>query len=269
MRSTLTLALGLLTVSLPGCVPEAKMQPQVATRIHPETPTLFHAAPPVAFKTVPGKKLKVAPKVAPEIALKVGPGKATTTAKKVIDCRKALKLAKARFKRWRAPNRRIRGTKIRCIVPNAVVLYRGPTGLRFGAPKVNCAFALRLLRFEKVLQQEARRAFGQPVARILMWASYQCRGIGGSVGMASEHSFGNAVDIGGVVLRSGRWTTVKRHYLRRGRLRKATRYSRFWERLSKRLYREKIFSVVLTPNFDSVHHNHLHLDAAPYTMDGT
>jgi len=27
--------------------------------------------------------------------------------------------------------------------------------------------------------------------------------------------------------------------------------------------------VVLTPSFDRHHKNHLHLDGAPYTMDGT
>jgi hypothetical protein len=30
-----------------------------------------------------------------------------------------------------------------------------------------------------------------------------------------------------------------------------------------------VFSVVLTPSFDSHHKNHLHLDGAAYSVDGT
>ena len=45
--------------------------------------------------------------------------------------------------------------------------------------------------------------------------------------------------------------------------------AQFLRRLTRRLYDEKVFSVVLTPSFDSHHKNHLHLDGAPYTVDGT
>lgn len=40
-------------------------------------------------------------------------------------------------------------------------------------------------------------------------------------------------------------------------------------RLVKRLYKDGVFTVVLTPRFNRIHHNHLHLDAASYSVDGT
>jgi hypothetical protein len=45
--------------------------------------------------------------------------------------------------------------------------------------------------------------------------------------------------------------------------------SRFLRRLTRRLYDEKVFSVVLTPSYDKHHRNHPHLDGAAYTVDGT
>lgn len=184
----------------------------------------------------------------------------------VIPCRQALKLAKARFSKLRLRPKRARGGLV-CQVVDPVMLLRGPSGLRFGAPRVNCAFALRLLRFEKILQSEARRAFGEPVQKLMMWSSYRCSIIAGTMGMVSEHASGNAIDLGGVILRSGRRTTVLRHYPKRGNGK--TKRGRFWVQLSKRLFKEGVFTVVLTPRFNRTHHNHLHLDAASYVMDGT
>ena len=43
----------------------------------------------------------------------------------------------------------------------------------------------------------------------------------------------------------------------------------FLRRLTRRLYDEKVFSVVLTPSYDRHHKNHLHLDGAAYSVDGT
>ena len=182
------------------------------------------------------------------------------------NCRATLKSLGARFKPWRNPRRILRG-KVVCHAPQGVRLYRGRTGLDFRGPKVNCAMALRLMTFEKVLQEEAMRAFREPVKRISMWGSYQCRRMANYPTWVSEHSFGNAIDLGGVVLKSGKVITVLKDFVKKGR--PMTAKGRFWNRLAKRLYREKVFSVVLTPNFDKLHHNHLHLDGAPYTADGT
>jgi len=45
--------------------------------------------------------------------------------------------------------------------------------------------------------------------------------------------------------------------------------AQFLRRLTRRLYDEQVFTVVLTPSYDKHHKNHLHLDGAAYTVDGT
>ena len=78
----------------------------------------------------------------------------------------------------------------------------------------------------------------------------------------------NAIDVRTFVLAGGRRVDVKTHFAR-GDAPAATAEARFLRDLTRRLYDEKIFSVVLTPNYDSRHHDHLHVDGAPYTVDGT
>jgi len=66
----------------------------------------------------------------------------------------------------------------------------------------------------------------------------------------------------------GRRVEVERDWVRAEKP-AATAAAQFLRRLTRRLYDEKVFSVVLTPSFDSHHKNHFHLDGAPYTVDGT
>ena len=43
----------------------------------------------------------------------------------------------------------------------------------------------------------------------------------------------------------------------------------FLRSVANRLFDEGVFSTVLTPFFDSLHHNHFHLDLARYRVDGS
>jgi hypothetical protein len=186
-----------------------------------------------------------------------------------IECLLDLKAKGAIFIRWKSRKQTIKNSGTVCKVEKGVILYKGPMGLSFEAAKVSCTFALRLVRFEKVLMEEAKYAMGETAKRILNWGSYKCRNIGRFPDIASEHSFGNALDIGGVELKSGIKTTVLRHFHKRLSEKEPTPFSRFWENLTTRLIREKIFSVILTPNYDKIHNDHLHIDGAPYSLDGT
>ncbi len=231
----------------------------------PATPaTPAHRTPPllrVQVRPQPIERARPGPATRPQPTVRPRP-----RPRPKLTCRQALKAAKARFRTWKSRPRRKRGGLV-CQVVDPVILVRGPSGLRFGSPRINCELARRLLRFEKILQREAKRAFGEPVKRLIMWSSYRCGYIAGAGTLASEHSFGNAVDLAGVVLKSGKRTTVKRHYPKTGNGK--TKRGQFWVRLSKRLYKDKVFTVVLTPRFNRIHHDHLHLDAASYTTDGT
>lgn len=178
-----------------------------------------------------------------------------------------LKEAGVRFAPMPVKPTRLRGGAAICDVPQGVSITRGPTGIKYARPaRVNAAFALRLLQFERVLQQEAQAAFGRRVVKLEHLGTYVCRMMAAYPTWVSEHSFGNAIDIAAIVLSNGRRITVEQHWGPRGPATNNT--ARFLRRLGRRLYDEQVFNVVLTPHFDRRHHNHFHLDGAPYRVDG-
>jgi len=183
-------------------------------------------------------------------------------------CRDSLKTVGVRFTPWALrPSRMASGTV--CEAPEGVAIKRGGAGLRFQPlARVNCAFALRLTRFEAVMQEEARSIFKSPVTSIVHLGTYNCRKMAAYPDFVSEHSFANAIDIATFVFRNGSRVDVERDWVRAEQPAK-TPAAQFLRRLTRRLYDEQIFSVVLTPSFDSHHKNHLHLDGAAYTVDGT
>jgi len=156
-----------------------------------------------------------------------------------------------------------------CEAPGGVSIRRGAARTRYQPPaRVNCAFALRLSRFESVVQQEARAILRSPVRAIVQLGTYNCRHMAAYPDLVSEHSFANAIDVAEFVLESGRRVNVERDWVPAAQP-AASGAARFLRRVTRRLYDEQIFSVVLTPSFDRHHRNHLHLDGAPYTLDGT
>jgi hypothetical protein len=183
-------------------------------------------------------------------------------------CFESLREESLRFSAWPLRPTDLPGGVV-CEAPDGVAIKRGASGLRFAPPaRVNCAFALRLARFERVVQEEARQILGSPVQSIVQLGTYNCRRMAAYPDMVSEHSFANAIDVASFVLRNGRKVVVERDWVRAQKP-AATAAARFLRRLTRRLYDENVFTVVLTPSFDRHHKNHLHLDGAPYTMDGT
>jgi len=183
-------------------------------------------------------------------------------------CFESLRDESLRFSAWPLRPTDLPGGVV-CEAPDGVAIKRGASGLRFAPPaRVNCAFALRLARFERVVQEEARQILGSPVQSIVQLGTYNCRRMAAYPDMVSEHSFANAIDVASFVLRNGRKVVVERDWVRAEKP-AVTASARFLRRLTRRLYDENVFTVVLTPSFDRHHKNHLHLDGAPYTMDGT
>jgi hypothetical protein len=156
-----------------------------------------------------------------------------------------------------------------CGAEQAVVYRSGPTRIRYnGAPTLTCGMALALADFERLLQEEAERYFGKRVARIEHGGTYSCRKMTRFSTMVSEHSYGNAIDLRAFTLTDGSRITVERHF---GKLdaEPSDPRSLFLRAAARRAYDEAVFSVVLTPYFDNLHRDHLHLDLARYRVDGT
>ncbi len=186
----------------------------------------------------------------------------------IPDCEARLREAGVSFRAAELPVRAATAKHPTCGTPQAVVYLRGPAGIRYNvSPVVSCGMALGLARFEQALNEEAERYLGQKVARVEQGGTYNCRKMA-RYDFVSEHAYANAIDIRSVTLKNGRKITVLASF---GKLDVAPKRpeSLFLRALANRLYDEGTFSVVITPFFDALHRDHIHLDLARYRTDGS
>lgn len=148
-----------------------------------------------------------------------------------------------------------------CGVANPVKVSQSQTAWN-QAGVVDCRFAEAMLNFEEqVVQPAAQRHFGTPVSRLRHMGTYSCRNkTGGLRKGLSEHAFGRAIDIGGFELADGTVIDVKRDWYGGGAK------SAFLREVARQACRR--FQVVLTPNHDAYHKDHLHLDNGKYKACG-
>ena len=143
-----------------------------------------------------------------------------------------------------------------CGVPNPWQV-RSVGGVRLSqAATLNCGVVGALNDWVgEVAQPAAASAFGERIVGVDVAASYSCRAMNSKRGARlSEHGLGNAIDISGFTLESGRKVTVKAGW----------RGARDEQGFLKDVHRGscETFSTVLGPNADRAHHDHFHLDLA-------
>ena len=150
---------------------------------------------------------------------------------------------------------RVSASDSRCRVDTAVRVTR--IAARFNAPAtMGCALAARLDEFErKVVQPLALAELGRRIVRLNHLGSFSCRATAGRRDRLSQHALGRAIDIAGFELSDGSSIDVRRDWSPPGPKRL------FLRRLASRAC--EYFSVVLTPDSDGAHHNHIHLDIGP------
>jgi hypothetical protein len=121
---------------------------------------------------------------------------------------------------------------------------------------ISCPVAAALSVWEwQVVQPAAQRHFGAQVTRIEHLGSYNCRRIGNrSAGDWSEHATANAVDVAGFRLSDGTHVTVLRDWKGQGEKAAFLR--------EVRAGACRLFSTVLSPDYNAAHRDHLHLDEA-------
>ena len=113
----------------------------------------------------------------------------------------------------------------------------------------------------QVIEPEARRHYGVPVAELKVGSSYACRPRNNQSGAKlSEHGRANALDISAFTLADGRTVTVKQGWNGDPRDRS------FLRAVHAGACRE--FYTVLGPNADAFHHDHFHVDLARHGRDG-
>ncbi len=109
---------------------------------------------------------------------------------------------------------------------------------------------------EGVVQPAAQARFGEKIVEISSMGTYACRTIDHRPGARlSEHSFGNAMDVGGFRLADGRMISVVHDWTRGG-----PRAQAFLRDVEGGACGD--FTTVMGPGADRFHFNHLHLDLA-------
>jgi hypothetical protein len=111
------------------------------------------------------------------------------------------------------------------------------------------------------IEPAAQRIYGVPLAELKIAGSYACRPINHAFGATlSEHGHANALDVSGFVLADGRSISVKKGW--RGDYRDQA----FLRAVQAGACEN--FTTVLSPDYDSNHHDHLHVDLARRGSDG-
>lgn len=148
-----------------------------------------------------------------------------------------------------------------CGIASAVSLVAAQAILSKPAP-MDCGLAIRYARFdEQVIQPLAMELFGKPVAVVHHYGSYNCRGRTSDKSRLSEHSYGRALDLGVFELDGGDTISVTKHWKGAGAK------SEFLHRVARSAC--DYFSVVLSPNSDKDHYDHIHVDIGPWKKCGT
>lgn len=195
----------------------------------------------------PGKRLSSAPpKRGQRAATPAGNGRVALSD---FDSRQCMaNLSRAQIQFTALPDRDYGGG---CGAINSVKL------LDIGTPVTNlgsmtCPLAAKFAAWARYgVQPAARLVLGQEITRIETFGTYNCRPIAGS-GKLSEHAHANAVDVAAFVLADGTRISVKGDWDSGGR---AARFLKvIHDSACKR------FSTVLSPDYNSAHHDHFHFD---------
>lgn len=154
-----------------------------------------------------------------------------------------------------------------CVVSGAIRITGGQvTPLSPGGLTMQCPLAVRYVIWDRqVLQPAAERMFGSRVRSVDNYGTYSCRRIYGSTvqqDRPSEHARANALDVAGVTLTDGRRVSVLDDWSGKGPA--GPKAAPFLRALRDGGCR--VFSTVLTPDYNQEHANHLHLDGAPRTL---
>ncbi|MCB9755830.1 MAG: extensin family protein [Myxococcales bacterium] len=187
----------------------------------------------------------------------------------IEDCEERLAAAGITFKPARIGLGRKQGGVYTCGSEQVVRVRRGPGEITYSksSPLLTCGMALALADFERVAQEEAQRHLGARIKQIDHLGTYNCRKMA-AYDLISEHSYANGFDLRRFHLTSGEVISVLEDFRPEVDEPDAPA-TRFLRALANRLYDEGVFSVVVTPYFDRLHRNHIHVDLARYRVDGS
>ncbi len=144
-----------------------------------------------------------------------------------------------------------------CAVDAPVVPVANPP-LLSPPPRTSCSMLFAWAAFEPTVKELARRHLGRELRAIQTYGSYACRPMTGNRSRFSLHANGRALDIAAFELADGRRISVQREWHAR------STEARFLRAVA--LAACERFSVVLTPETDQAHQDHIHVDIGPWKV---
>jgi hypothetical protein len=122
----------------------------------------------------------------------------------------------------------------------------------------SCAMIRQWALFVPVMNRLAQRHLGSPIRTVHHLGSYSCRRMTGNAGRMSLHAQARALDLYAFDSHSGVRVSIEKDWHSRGPKRD------FLHALSRESC--KYFGVVLTPNHDRAHRDHIHIDIGPWKL---
>lgn len=143
-----------------------------------------------------------------------------------------------------------------CHVTTALRLGPSPTPMAPFQPMMTCGLAAAYLMWSRqAVAPAAREILGAELAQVDHLGVYACRRVNGQTeGRPSAHAQADAIDVSGFRLADGRRITVL------GDWSKDSPEARFLHRVRDEGCR--VFGTVLSPDYNALHANHLHLEGA-------
>jgi hypothetical protein len=114
-----------------------------------------------------------------------------------------------------------------------------------------CALGQSLLRLGRLLREF-------DIVQVIHIGVYNCRAIGDS-GRVSQHGYAKAIDIYGFVDSQGQDYILERDWEHDTDSPRSAKARLLYD-VAQRMYEERIFNIILTPNYNADHDNHFHVD---------
>ena len=181
------------------------------------------------------------------------------------DCLAALDALGVDFERTASPDDVPAGhPEMRCRIRDAVLLRPPVAGVRYRYFQeaqqtpilMSCALARATHQLSTLLRE-------YDIDEVVHMGTYNCRTFRGSdIVQLSEHGTGTALDLHAFVEDGGRTFNVE-HDWEADYENPVTVSGRFFWSLVYEMWDRRIFNIILTPNFNAAHYNHLHVDLTP------
>jgi hypothetical protein len=121
---------------------------------------------------------------------------------------------------------------------------------------VSCPLALAIERTARILREER-----YAIDDLVHYGGYNCRVVAGSSTL-SQHGLANALDVMALGRADGTRFTVLDHW-ERDQPAPVTAEGALLRDFVERLHQDRVFNVILTPDYDEYHTDHFHLDLTP------